>query len=1254
MNASTLELLRQRVTEQPGDDRAWHALGIHAFENGQWREAVSHLESAIAARPEQGIYYRDLAEICRRTGDLAKAIAMGVRATERMPEDVTAYLNLGLACFEAHDDEGASKAFSTALAIDPTQAAGWNNLGAVLERRGDRQGALDAYRKAAESDPTNAQAHNNAGALWMASGAHAEARRAFEAALAASPGFAEAHYNLSSLKRYTPDDPHVPVLESIRARRNELPLASRVRFCFASGKALEDLGRFDEAFLAYAEGNALHRATLTDEAEQEAVTQALIDASVQTFDTAFFERYEAAPQSIHDAAPSASPGAASPIPIFVVGMPRSGTTLLEQMLASHPDVFGAGELGALSEAIAEVAGSSNSLAPPALARLGMEGFAKVGRAYLERISRIAQGKAYVVDKMPANFFYLGVIRLALPQAKIIHAERDALDTCFSCYARLFSDRMDFTYDLPSLGRYYRGYARMIEHWRSVLPDQAWLDVSYERMVENTRGQAARMLEYVGLTWSDRVLAFHENKRTVHTASAAQVREPIYTRSVHRWKHFERHLGALVESLRSEPAKPTSVTDRKAQAAETLSALAQRCVDQGLARDAEILLRDVISAFPNDAHALHLLGVALYPTQRADEGIALIERAVELNPRVALFQSNLAEMYRRRGQFDAAIEHGRAAVDLDRHSASARSNLGIAYFDAGRLDEAESEHRRALGLDIRLVQSMNNLGSIARERGELVTAIGWYRKALEAAPDYVEALSNLGGTLVEHDELEEAEAVLDKALEISPRHAEAWYNLGLVRFKQMRLDEASRHVQRALEIAPSYTKALIAYGRIAREQGLLENAQAILQAAVNRAPKDVVAWTQLGEVCVELEQIAQAHAAFDEALRLDPESGDALTALSNLQIEQGQIAEAVDALEGFRARHPEHIDTRLALIQARKVQSRDDNVVELETALNDERNRERRVAIHYALGKAYDDLREWDTAFPHFLEGARIRRSRVSYDSRLEHARVDQIIRIVSREFIERFRGGGDPSLVPIFVLGMPRSGTTLTEQILASHPDVFGAGELRDLMEVCRQPVASAGTQLVFPDNFVHATSADFARKGAEYVRRLTARAPEARRVTDKMPANYLLLGLIPLLLPYAKIIHVRRNPVDTCLSCFTRLFARHQDATYDLRELGLHYRNYARLMAHWRAVLPEGRFLEVQYEDLVADTETQARRLIAAVDLPWNDACLDFHRTQRSVRTASVTQVRQPIYSSSVQRWKHYEPYLGPLLDALGDAVDG
>jgi hypothetical protein len=238
---------------------------------------------------------------------------------------------------------------------------------------------------------------------------------------------------------------------------------------------------------------------------------------------------------------------------------------------------------------------------------------------------------------------------------------------------------------------------------------------------------------------------------------------------------------------------------------------------------------------------------------------------------------------------------------------------------------------------------------------------------------------------------------------------------------------------------------------------------------------------------------------------------------------------------------------------------------------------------------------------------------------------------------------------------MPRSGTTLTETIIASHPMVYGAGELNDILEIASQAggFGSANENSIgYPLNMQGITQAELKAMGERYIRGLQARAPASPRITDKMPANFNCLGLIHLMLPNAKIVHVKRNPIDTCLSCYTRLFNKSQLQSYDLQDIGRYYRNYATLMEHWRKVLPVGSFYEIQYEDIIADAEGQSRALIDYCGLEWNDACLDFHKTERNIRTASVTQVRQPIYKTSVEKWRHYEKHLGPLLDALGDLV--
>jgi Sulfotransferase family len=299
-------------------------------------------------------------------------------------------------------------------------------------------------------------------------------------------------------------------------------------------------------------------------------------------------------------------------------------------------------------------------------------------------------------------------------------------------------------------------------------------------------------------------------------------------------------------------------------------------------------------------------------------------------------------------------------------------------------------------------------------------------------------------------------------------------------------------------------------------------------------------------------------------------------------------------------------------------------------------------LHFALGKACSDLGRHEQSFHHLLAANSLKRRQIDYDEAATLQLFDTTRSLVTAEVIRERTGLGDPSATPIFIVGMPRSGSTLTEQILVSHPDVHGAGEVADF-----------ATAIMGLDNRgplpADVGGEELRSMGARYLASLRARAPAgAPRITDKMLGNSRFVGLIHLALPNARIIHVRRHAVDNCLSCFSLLFRNGMGYCYDLGELGRYWRAHEALMQHWHAALPEGTMLQVCYEELVADLETQARRIIAHCGLPWTDVCLEFHRTQRPVQTASVVQVRQPIYTSSVGRWEPYKTMLRPLLDAL------
>ncbi|WP_246731783.1 sulfotransferase [Methylocapsa sp. S129] len=312
----------------------------------------------------------------------------------------------------------------------------------------------------------------------------------------------------------------------------------------------------------------------------------------------------------------------------------------------------------------------------------------------------------------------------------------------------------------------------------------------------------------------------------------------------------------------------------------------------------------------------------------------------------------------------------------------------------------------------------------------------------------------------------------------------------------------------------------------------------------------------------------------------------------------------------------------------------------------------RVYVHFALGKAFDDIGNRERSFHHLSCGNALKRKQSGYNERDVLGQLERTQVAYTSELMSRNEARGNPSPVPIFVVGMPRSGTTLVEQILASHSDVHGAGEIKDFDMAVRELGGSAAWALHSPEVVSQMSGEQFQSLGANYLRRILAAAPSSRRIVNKMTENFRFAGLIALALPNARIIHVRRDPIDTCFSCFSALFEESLPYAYDLAELGRYYRAYEALMSFWRGVLPQRVMIDVRYEDVVADVEGQSRRIIGHCGLDWDARCLDFHLSERSVRTASLVQVRRPLYKSSVGRWRRYEDFLEPLFASLASST--
>ncbi len=532
-------LYNKVLAANPKYHPAWHALGLLAFRVGKLEIAAEMIEKALQCTDSIALYHRNLGEICRRLGRLEQAVMEGEATVALNPNDSEGHYNLGLALAGQGRHTDALSPYRRATELSPEHGPAWNNLGASLEQSGDLAAAEEAYTHAVAINPKHAEAQNNLGAIYSLQGKLTAAVACFNAAIRARPSFVESHSNLSALKTYNEDDPHLLVLEALSATLQSANVDDQIHLNFALGKARHDIGEIDAAFAAYTHGNRLKFAKFPYD---ETSAENTLNTILKEFDHEFFAKRIQT---------GSKPWKRTPI--FIVGMPRSGTSLIEQILATHPEVYGAGELIDLHEVIRSNFGaafSTNFLKK--ISKSTADEFSAMGTEYLDRVWQLKPEAAFISDKMPANFFYVGLIHLLLPEAKIIHAMRDPMDSCFSCYTRLFENpSMNFTYDLGCLGRYYVRYMQIMRHWQSVLPPGKILNLRYEDMVTDMEGESKRMLNFIGLPWSKDCLAFYNNTRHVKTASVAQVRQPIYTSSLARWKKFEKHMAPLLAIIEND-------------------------------------------------------------------------------------------------------------------------------------------------------------------------------------------------------------------------------------------------------------------------------------------------------------------------------------------------------------------------------------------------------------------------------------------------------------------------------------------------------------------------------------------------------------------------------------------------------------------------------------------------------------------------------------------------------------------------------
>jgi tetratricopeptide (TPR) repeat protein len=726
------------------------------------------------------------------------------------------------------------------------------------------------------------------------------------------------------------------------------------------------------------------------------------------------------------------------------------------------------------------------------------------------------------------------------------------------------------------------------------------------------------------------------------------------------------------------------------AASTLGT-AQALHLEGRLREAETMYQEVLRAEPDTVAALEGLGVLAYQHGRVHDAAHFFARGVAILPQEPQFHANLGEVYRILKQVDKAADHLRRALALAPALPHAWNSQGLLLHDLGRMSEAEGAFRQAIRLRPDFVAAHVGLGNALWEMDRRDEAVEALRAALRTGPDDPAALANLGRVLMEMDDpalLAEAESLCSQAIVRAPERPELINNLGNVFRLQTRYEAALACFRRALELDPRRVMPRYNMGQVLQEMGLFDEAVRLFQEAdaiephparfharmgslaTDRGDYALAEWHYrralaadpgsdeahhgLGLALLEQGQHDAAEAALREALRIAPRRAAAWVALGRLQAERGAIDQSCQSARTALAIQPKFADAHSLLATNLKGRLADAELAAMD-ALRDEKYLEARARarLYFALAGAVDGRGDYPRAArllktANALDAAAWSLRGSTYEPDRHREFVDRVIAAFRPDRLARDGPWGDPDPRPIFVVGLPRSGTTLTEQILASHPQIHGAGELSDVQSVFESLPEFVGRP--WEDAFAALEALDRRaahRAARRYLDRLDVLAPAtAARVVDKMPDNIHYLGLIALLWPAARVIVCRRDLRDVAISCWQTGFATTAWAN-DTDHIARRFADYARLLGHWRATAPL-ELLDFSYEDLVKDPEGRARRLIAFVGVEWDPACLKFADNARVVRTASLRQVREPVHCRSIGRWRNYEGLIPELFRAL------
>lgn len=653
------------------------------------------------------------------------------------------------------------------------------------------------------------------------------------------------------------------------------------------------------------------------------------------------------------------------------------------------------------------------------------------------------------------------------------------------------------------------------------------------------------------------------------------------------------------------------------ASEALKAV-QTQLYEGRFADALTALAHILAGSPDHVDAQYMQAVCLRYLKRYDEAKSALERLNDLAPEFGRGLQEQAHLLRDMGDLDAALAAYHRAT-------RANPALHAAWAEQAKLLERKGDRQGA-------------------------TQAKLQADTLRHLPKELLAASNH----LYENRLLKAEALCRAFLQQNPKHVEGMRLLAEIGNQLGVLEDAEFLLESAVAFEPDNIPARIDYIKILRKRQKFERALEQARYLHNLAPENPVFTSQLAIEEMQAGHTEAALGLFDDVLKIVPNDPATLTSRGHALKTFGQTDAAIASYQKAHEANPEHGEAYYSLANLKTYTFTDHEFtrmqqLEADTSLSLQDS----IYLGFALAKAYEDHGDYAAAFAAYERGNELKRKETRYTSEQMEEEFAAQKEFCTEQLFERQGGKGDPSPDPIFIVGLPRAGSTLLEQILASHSQVEGTRELPNIIAISQK---LRGRQKLsdrtrYPRILHELEAAQFAELGRQYLKETRIHRSGKPFFTDKMPNNFRHVGLIHLILPDAKIIDARREPMACCFSGFKQLFAEGQEFTYGLEEIGRYYRGYVDLMAHWDRVLP-GKILRVQYEDVVTDLENQVRRLLEFCNLPFEEACLDFHKTERSVRTASSEQVRQPLYSSGVDQWRHFEQHLEPLKTALGPAL--